>query len=207
LSAKICFVKEWEAEMGPDLTLQLILQHFSVALIPWLIMMPAGAGLGYALAGLIRRQISAHTWILKTLVFLPWRAVAIWIALVDINSFLLIWWLGLGILSASVTVAIALGLLITPLVTLTLLQAWYPPSLSERIMSVARTSAVFSIALVVILLTSGMGYYINQVSAALDIQKMIIAYGVVAAMLLGVDILFGMIQAALLTTQSRSASS
>ena len=193
--------------MGPDLTLQMILQHLSVALIPWLIMMPFAGGLGYALAGLIRRQVSAHRWILKTLAFLPWRAVAIWIALVDINSFLLIWWLGLGTLSASVTVAIALGLLITPLVTLTLLQAWYPPSLIERIMSVARTSAVLSIALVVILLTSGMGYYINQVSAALDIQKMIIAYGVVAAMLLGVDLIFGLIQMAFLSAQSRNVPS
>ena len=193
--------------MEPDLTLQLILQHLSVALIPWLIMMPFAGWLGYALAGLIHRQVSAHTRVLKTLVFLPWRAVMIWIALVDINSSLLIWWFGLGTLSASVAIAIALGLLITPLVTLTLLQAWYPPSLIERIMSVARTSAVLSIALVVILLTSGMGYYINQVSAALDIQKMIIAYGAVAAMLLGVDLIFGLIQMAFLSAQSRNVPS
>jgi len=74
-------------------------------------------------------------------------------------------------------------------------------------MSVARTSAVLSIALVVILSTTGMGYYIHEVSDALDIQRMSIAYGVVAAMLLGVDLVFGLIQLALWSAQSRNASS
>lgn len=191
--------------MEPSLTLQLILQHLSVSLIPWLIIMVIGGGLGYGFSFLIHRWLYDHKWLLNILVFLPWRSVIIWIALVAIHSPLMIWQFGLGPISASVAIGIALCVFIIPSITVILLQSLYPPSSLGKIMSIARTSAILSIALVV-LLDTGMGYYILRVSSSLGFQKIILAYLVVGAMMLGIDLVLGFIQIAVLSSQSRSVS-
>lgn len=179
--------------MEPELTLQLILQHLIVSLVPWSVAMLVAGGLGYAFASSIRRWGSSHTARIRFLEFLPWRSVSVWIALINIYSPLSVWQLGIGVISAGVAIGVTLSLFIIVWTTFTLLQTWYPNTILEKILSIARLSAITSIALAVFL-SAGMGYYISQVTSANDVQKMFLGYAVVGAMMLGVDILFGLVE-------------
>ena len=46
--------------METDLSLSMILQHLEVSLIPWLIVMVVGGGLGYFFAILLRKWFQDH---------------------------------------------------------------------------------------------------------------------------------------------------
>jgi len=185
--------------METDLTLSMILQHLEVSLIPWLIVMVVGGGLGYFFAILFRKWFQDHQRVLNLLVLLPWRSVAIWIALVVIYSPLMVWQFGLGTIAGSVAVGVALSSLMIPWITTTLVRSWVPLSTIGKILSIVRLSAILSIALPVFL-NIGMGYFISQGSFDLEIQKMTLGYEVVGAMLLGTDIVLGIIQFALSDT-------
>ena len=185
--------------METDLTLSMILQHLEVSLIPWLIVMVVAGGLGYVFAILLRKWFQGHQRVLNLLVLLPWRSVAIWIALVVIYSPLMVWQFGLGTIAGSVAVGVALSSLIIPWITTTLVRSWVPLSTIGKILSIVRLSAILSIALPVFL-NIGMGYFISRGSFDLEIQKMTLGYEVVGAMLLGTDIVLGIIQFALSDT-------
>ena len=185
--------------METDLTLSMILQHLEVSLIPWLIVMVVGGGLGYFFAILFRKWFQDHQRVLNLLVLLPWRSVAIWIALVVIYSPLMVWQFGLGTIAGSVAVGVALSSLMIPWITTTLVRSWVPLSTIGKILSIVRLSAILSIALPVFL-NIGMGYFISRGSFDLEIQKMTLGYEVVGAMLLGTDIVLGIIQFALSDT-------
>jgi hypothetical protein len=185
--------------METDLSLSMILQHLEVSLIPWLIVMVVGGGLGYFFAILFRKWFQDHQRVLNLLVLLPWRSVAIWIALVVIYSPLMVWQFGLGTIAGSVAVGVALSSLMIPWITTTLVRSWYPLSTIGKILSIVRLSAILSIALPVFL-NIGMGYFISRGSFDLEIQKMTLGYEVVGAMLLGTDIVLGIIQFALSDT-------
>ena len=185
--------------METDLSLSMILQHLEVSLIPWLIVMVVGGGLGYFFAILFRKWFQDHKRVLNLLVLLPWRSVAIWIALVVIYSPLMVWQFGLGTIAGSVAVGVALSSLMIPWITTTLVRSWVPLSTIGKILSIVRLSAILSIALPVFL-NIGMGYFISRVSFDLEIQKMTLGYEVVGAMLLGTDIVLGIIQFALSDT-------
>lgn len=185
--------------METDLSLSMILQHLEVSLIPWLIVMVVGGGLGYFFAILFRKWFQDHQRVLNLLVLLPWRSVAIWIALVVIYSPLMVWQFGLGTIAGSVAVGVALSSLMIPWITTTLVRSWVPLSTIGKILSIVRLSAILSIALPVFL-NIGMGYFISRGSFDLEIQKMTLGYEVVGAMLLGTDIVLGIIQFALSDT-------
>ena len=185
--------------METDLTLSMILQHLEVSLIPWLIVMVVAGGLGYVFAILLRKWFQGHQRVLNLLVLLPWRSVAIWIALVVIYSPLMVWQFGLGTIAGSVAVGVALSSLMIPWITTTLVRSWVPLSTIGKILSIVRLSAILSIALPVFL-NIGMGYFISRGSFDLEIQKMTLGYEVVGAMLLGTDIVLGIIQFALSDT-------
>ena len=179
--------------MGLELTLPLFLSTLLVSLIPWLIVILVSGGLGYPFAILLRRWFQSHPWGLNYLVLLPWRSVAAWIALVVIQTPLIIWQFGLGQISTGIAVGIALSVLILPWMTSTIIRSWYPLSLLPKVLSIFRMSAILSIVLSV-LLYAGVGYFLYHASWNSDFHKMITAYQVVGALLLGLDLLFGLIQ-------------
>lgn len=179
--------------METDLTLSRILAHLGLSLVPWLIVMLAGGGIGYLLAILFRRWFQGHPRAFDLMVFLPWRSIAVLIALVAINTPFTIWNFGLDPLSTSVTIGVALSVLFVPWITSIFLYSEYPISTRRKVLSLVRTFTILSIVLPVFL-QAGVGYFIYQVSFNLDTPNMILGYEVVGAMMLGVDLIVGLVQ-------------
>ena len=189
--------------METNLTFPLILEHLGVSLIPWLIVMPAGGGFGYLLAVLFLRWFKGRQRAFDLMALLPWRSIAIFIALVVINTPFMVWKFGIGLLAPSLSIGVALFVLFVPFIAHTLLNSWHPISAREKVVSIVRTFAILSLALSVFLQTTGMGYLIYRVSSELDFPKLILGYEVIGVMLLGADLIIGLIQYAL--THSRTA--
>jgi hypothetical protein len=172
-----------------DLTGSRILVHLGISLVPWLIVMLAGGGLGYLVATLLRRWFQGHPRALDRMVLLPWRSIAILIALVMVNTPLMMWYFGLGTLSASIATGVALSVLFVPWMTSAFLHLWYPASPFRKIGSIVRTSAILAIVLPVFL-QMGVGYFIYQTSGT---PEMTLGYEVVGAMMVGVDLISGIL--------------
>lgn len=175
--------------METDLTVSHILVHLGISLVPWGIVTLAGGGLGYLAAILLRRWFQGHPHALEASVLLPWRSIAILIALVMVNTPLMIWYFGLGTLSASIATGVALGVLFVPWITSAFLHSWYPTSPPRKIGAIVRTSAILAIVLPVFL-QMGVGYFIYQTSGT---PEMIVGYEVVAVMMVGVDLIGGIL--------------
>lgn len=187
--------------MDLELNLSLNLYHLLVSLIPWGIATVVGGGLGYVLAVLLRRWFQNHPHGINYLVLLPWRSIVIWVAHVLIYSpSFLIWQFGLGPFSTGLTVGIVLSLLIIPTSVRVFMRSIFPPNLKEDAISIVRLAAILSIVLTVFL-NDGVGYYLNRASSTNDFQKMGLGYEIVGVMLLGIDLLFGLIQFRFLNSQ------
>jgi len=115
------------------------------------------------------------------------------IALVAINAPFTVWNFGLGPLSTSITIGVALSVLFVPWITSIFLYSEYPVSTRRKVLSLVRTFAILSVVLPVFL-QAGVGYFIYQVSFNLDPPNMILGYEVVGAMMLGVDLVIGLVQ-------------
>jgi hypothetical protein len=183
--------------METNLTFPLLLAYLGISLIPWLIVMLAGGGLGYLLAVLSQRWFKGHQRAFDLMALLPWRSITIFIALVVINTPLMVWKFGIGLLAPSLSIGVALFVLFVPFIAHTLLNLWHPISAHGKVVSIVRTFAILSLALSAFLQTTGMGYFIYRVSSELDFPKLILGYEVVGVILLGTDLIIGLIQYAL----------
>jgi hypothetical protein len=173
-----------------NLTISHILTHLGSSFVPWLVVMTAGGGLGYLFAALLHRWFQGHPRALEFSVLLPWRSIAILIALVMVNTPLMMWYFGLGTGSTIIAIGTALSALFIPWMTSAFLHLWYPDaSPFRKIGSIVRTFAILAIVFPVFL-QIGVGYFIYQISGT---PEMILGYGVVGALMVGVDLIGGIL--------------
>jgi hypothetical protein len=184
--------------METNLTLEMILEQLEVSLIPWLIVTVLSLGLGYGLAALLRHWFLGRPRTSHWLELLPWRSVAIWIALIAVNTPITMIQFGLGSVTGGIVgVGVALGSFMIPWVTAEFLHAWFPLSTREKIFSVVRMAAILSMVFPVFLIF-GMGFFIYVSNEDVGFpQKMILAYEVLGAMLLATEIVLGIVQFAI----------
>ncbi len=190
--------------MVPTLNFTNILYHLVISLLPWIIAMIAGIGLGYLIAFLIKRFPGNHPGSQPLLILFPWRAILTWVALVVISSPIILIQFGLNLSYQIATNSIVLSMMVIPWAAHYFLHAQIPSTRSESVLSIARTVAVLSIVTTSIL-DFGIGFYLRYVSSLGDVQQMNIVFGVEGAMLLGIDILLGFFQL-LVTRRSYLAS-
>ena len=180
--------------MDANLTLSLIWEHLGVSLIPWLIFMLVGGGLGYLFATLFRHWFQGHPRSFHLIVLLPWRSIVILTTLVVVNTPLMIWNFGLGTLSASLAIGVALRVLIhsldyeyTPLFMASHQYAW------KGIFGCSNIHYSFSGLSCLSANWSGI-FHLPGILCARSLSKMTLGYEMVGAMLLGTDLLIGVIQ-------------
>jgi len=190
--------------MEPTLNFTNILYHLVISLLPWIIAMIAGGGLGYIIALLIKRLTDNHPGSQPLLILFPWRAILAWVALVAISSPILVFQFGLGLNYQIATNSIVLSMMFIPWAAHYFLHVQIPSTRSESVLSIARTMAVLSIVITSIL-DFGLGFYLRDVSSLGDVQQMNIVFGIEGAILLGIDILLGFFQL-LVTRRSYLAS-
>lgn len=183
--------------METNLTGLNILEYVGVSLIPWVIALIIGGGLGYLFAILFRGWFKRHPRVINLIMLLPWRSITIFICLVIAHSPFLVWNFGIGSLTAGIGIGMALFVLFVPWVTHTYLNSWYPANMRVKFISLVRTFTILSLAIPVLFQTAGMGYLINKAISVLDVPSVRLGYSVVGVMMLGADLIFGLIQFAL----------
>jgi hypothetical protein len=191
--------------MQTNLTWFIFLQHLGVSLIPWLIVLLVGGGLGYLLATLFHRWFKHHPGAEEIMVLFPWRSLAIFAAFAVIHSSLMAWNFGLPTLVTSNSIAVELFVLFVPWVTYTFLNSWHPAGTRSQVFSLIRTFTVLSLVLPVFLQTAGLGYYIYMAAYWFNVPHVTLGYEVVGAMMFGADLIIGLIQ--YLLALSRKAAS
>jgi hypothetical protein len=133
-----------------------IVEHLFLTLIPWLIGIVVGGGLGALCAFGIRASLSASPALFRPLVLLPWRTLVLGL-LMAVWSPYIVALLGIGPLTGGAMVASSASLLATAFTATTLVENWHPSPLGARLIGGARTLAIASglIAAGVGLLTGG----------------------------------------------------
>jgi hypothetical protein len=179
--------------MEPTLNFTNILDHIVVSLLPWIMAMIAGGGIGYLIAFLIKRWTGSNPGIQPLLILFPWRAILAWVALVAVSSPILLFQFGLSLNYQIATNGIVLSMMVIPWAAHYFLHIGIPATRWGKILSIARSVAVLSIGITSIL-DFGIGFYLRYVSSMGDVQQMNIVFGVEGAMLVGIDVLLGFVQ-------------
>jgi len=190
-----------------------LVEHWLIAAVAWLAGMILGGIAAYLCALLGRRLFSLWSGWHKLFILLPWRTIVINLLLfillflsqraVLVNLLQLagpefaVLFRDLGIVVLLLEVGLLLALLTWPLMTVLLLEYWYPSSLLVRLTAGARTLATVSIASVVIVgffSGQGMGATIERQIGLMDLEGALNSWLVIILTMLLADLLPGIIQ-------------
>ncbi len=170
-------------------------QHLLLSLVPWLVGLAVGGGLGYGCALVARALFSNRPALRRPLMLLPWRTVAVTLPLL---SPLIPVLLGLGRLAGAAIVGLFVFLFAFPLAVVTLLEHRYPSPLAVRLIAQARTLGTASVAVAAVMTrvagSGGAGALILEGIQLLDYYAVFMGFSVVALLALMVDLLLGGLQ-------------
>jgi len=170
-------------------------EHLLISLAPWLAGVVVGGVLGYVCALAARRLFSTLPGLRRVSMLLPWRTVAMTLPLL---SPLVVLRVGLGIVAGAVMVGLFVFLLALPFTITTLFEHWYPSPLVARLIAVARTLAVASMAVAAVgppgAGSGGAGVLIFEGMRLLDYAQMLRGFAIVVLLALVVDVLLGALQ-------------
>lgn len=188
--------------------INIFLDHVLISLVPWLAGIVVGGGLGYACALVARSLFSTRPGLRRASMLLPWRTIAVTLALVALVSPIIVVRVGLGRVAGMISVGIFVLVFALPFTVGTLLEYWYPSPLAVHLIAGARTLAIASVAVAIASRLSGSsaaGALIFQGMRLLDYPQMLRGFSIVALLALIIDVLLGALQLALSRT-SRAMS-
>jgi len=173
----------------------ILAQHLLISLVPWLAGVALGGVLGYGCALLARRLFCARPALRRPLALLPWRTVALTLALLSIFVPILV---GLGTMAGATIVGLLVFLLALPFTVVTLLEHWYPAGLGVRLIAGVRTLGTASVAVAAATATvtgsGGAGALIFQGMRTLDSYQLLGGLSIVVLLALIIDVLLGGLQ-------------
>jgi ABC-type proline/glycine betaine transport system permease subunit len=180
-------------------------EHALISLVPWLVGVAVGGGLGYACALVARSLFSTRPHLRQVSTLLPWRTVVMTLPLV---AFLIPVLIGLGTVAGGATVAFFVFLFAVPFTTGALLERWRPSPLAVRLVGGFRTLATASVAVAtltpIVAGTGGAGVLIIQGWRVLNYPQMLIGFSIAVLLAVVIDLLLGALQL-LLSRISRQA--
>jgi hypothetical protein len=180
--------------MPTELTWSIIVQHLGLSLIPFIIVILAGTGISYLLARLFNSCLVKVPGLKKFMVFVPWRAVAIFMAFAILSSSFLTRNFFLPSLVPGNSNGAILCVLFIPWITDVFLRSWHPRNLREKVFSTIRTISVLSFILPMFLQSAGMGYFIYMAAYWFETTKVNFGYWVLLLMTVVIDLIIGIIQ-------------
>jgi len=189
--------------------INIFLDHLLISLVPWLAGIVVGGGLGYACALVARSLFSALPRLRRVSMLLPWRTVAVTLALVALVSPIIVIRVGLGRVAGTISVGIFVFVFALPFTVGTLLEHWYPSPLVVRLITGARTLATASVAVAIVgrlAGSGGAGALIFQGMRLLDYPQMFRGFSIVALLALIIDVLLGALQLLFSRTSRESQS-
>lgn len=179
------------------MNVSIVSEHLLISIVPWLIGVVVGGGLGYACALVVRRAISYHPGLCQAALLLPWRTVAVVLGLIVLMSRLTVERLGMGVLAGQVSMGFFILVFALPFTVSTLLEYWSPSALVVRLISKARMLALVSVAVAVMASwwgSGGAGVLIWQGLRNLDDAQLFRGFSIVAIWALIIDVLLGALQ-------------
>lgn len=179
--------------------LSIILNHLAVSLFPWIVGLLAGGAVGLTFAHMVRViTASGHpppAW----LVLVPWRTLLL--ALYPATwGYLLVRFFGIGDATLMAHVGLTIFFLAVPFTAGTLFEYWYPALLATRLMEAARTLAALSLVLGTQGPTAfasgetGVGDELYSALAYFHFQDALYWWLAVVALILFVDLAFGVLE-------------
>lgn len=172
-------------------------EHLLISLVPWLAGVVVGGGLGYACALVARSLFSTLPGLRRASILLPWRTVAVSLALVVLSPFVPVL-VGLGTVAGATMVALFVLVFALPFTVVTLLEHWCPSPLAVRLIAGSRILATASVAVATstarVAGSGGAGALIYKAMRLLDRPQMLRGFLIVVVLALMMDILLGALQ-------------
>lgn len=170
-------------------------QHLLIALLPWLVGVIGGGGLGYACAVVARALFSKRPALRRPLVLVPWRTIAVTLPL--LSAFVPAV-LGLGMITGMAVVGLFVFSFAFPFTVATLLDRWHPSTLLSHLIAGARTlgtaSVVVAAATAMVGGGGGAGAMIFYGMSIPEHGELLIGLSIVVLLAVMVDVLLGGLQ-------------
>lgn len=170
-------------------------QHLLIALLPWLVGVVGGGGLGYACAVVARALFSKRPALRRPLVLVPWRTIAVTLPL--LSAFVPAV-LGLGMITGMAVVGLFVFSFAFPFTVATLLDRWHPSTLLSHLIAGARTlgtaSVVVAAATAMVGGGGGAGAMIFYGMSIPEHGELLIGLSIVVLLAVMVDVLLGGLQ-------------
>jgi osmoprotectant transport system permease protein len=173
-----------------------ILEHLLISVVPLVVGLVLGGGLGALCALLIRLVFSALPWSRNLAILLPWRTVLVGLVLL-IGVPFLVTQLGIGVKTAAFSVGLILFLVALAATVRLLVEHWNPSPLSVRFVAGIRTLATASGAVATgigMMSGGGLGFLIIQGMRLLNYELAWQAVLAVVILALVLDSLVGVVQ-------------
>ena len=182
-------------------------EHLLISLVPWLAGVVVGGALGYACALVARSLFSTLPGLRRASILLPWRTVAVSLALVVLSPFVPVL-VGLGTVAGATMVALFVLVFALPFTVVTLLEHWCPSPLAVRLIAGSRILATASVAVAaftaLVAGSGGAGALIYEGMRLLDHAQVLRGFSIVVVLALIVDILLGTLQLQFARTSTRA---
>jgi hypothetical protein len=171
-------------------------EHLLITVIPWIVGMIVGGGLGAIVALMAHLLFSAVPGLRRPSMLLPWRTLVMGL-LVFVWTPFLVTHLGIGPEYGGVTVGLVLLLLTMMVSTTVLIEHWHPERLAVRLIARARTLAGASQVIAVgvgFIGGGGIGFIMMQGMRLLDTSLAWRGGGIVVGLTLVLDMVIGVVQ-------------
>lgn len=172
-------------------------EHFLISIVPWLVGVAVGGGLGYVCALAARSLFSTRPGLHRVAMLLPWRTVAVTLSSVALLSPATTIIVGFGRVAGMVSVGFFVFVFALLFTVRSLLERWHSSSLAVRLIGGARTLATVSVAVAVLGVFSGSGgagALIFEGLARLDKAQVFEGFSVIVSITLVIDVLLGALQ-------------
>ena len=175
-------------------------EHLAISLVPWFVAVLTGGSLGYLLAAVARWLYARIPGLRPASTLLPWRTAAMTLTVVALSP-LIPAFIGLGTAAGATMVTLFAFAWIVPCTASTVLDHWYPSSLTWRLIGGFRTLAAASVAVATLTSTAagsgGAGRLVYQEGLGLlDHPQVAKGFLVVVLLALVIDLLLGALQIA-----------
>jgi len=173
-----------------------VLEHVFISLLPLIVGLVLGGGLGVACALIARLLLNALPGLRKIAILVPWRTVLVTLILLIWVPFLAIR-LGLGVKTGAISVGLIIFLVGWAATIGMLIEHWFPAPLGVRIIAGIRTVATASgpiAAGVGLMGGGGLGFLIIQGMRLLNYKLAWQGLLAVAILTLALDLVVGAVQ-------------
>jgi len=173
-----------------------VVEHFLMSLIPWIVGVIVGGGLGVACALVVRLIFSTLPRLRWLSALIPWRTIVMGLLVVVWTPFIVARF-GLGPTAGGAMVGLSMLLLGFSVIGGMLVEHWHPSPLAVRLIGAGRTLVTGAVVLAVgagFVGGGGIGFVVMQAFRLLEYRMAWTGIGAVVGLLLVLDLAFGVPQ-------------